>query len=49
MINIEKKMKHIAALKRTSVELNRRIELLEKDLQKDMLAEYAAVNTATTN
>ena len=46
MINIEKKMKHISTLKRTAAELNRRIEQLEKELQKDMLAEYAAVGGA---
>ena len=43
MITVEKKMKHITTLKRTAAELNRRIEQLEKELQKDMLAEYAAV------
>ncbi len=47
MINIEKKMKHISTLKRTAAELNRRIEQLEKELQKDMLAEYAAVGSVT--
>ena len=46
MITVEKKMKHITTLKRTAAELNRRIEQLEKELQKDMLAEYAAVGNA---
>ena len=46
MITVEKIMKHITTLKRTAAELKRRIEQLEKELQKDMLAEYAAIGNA---
>ena len=47
MVSIERKLKHITSMKRTVAELNRRIASLEREIQKDMLTEYAAVNNAT--
>ena len=49
MITIERKLNHINTMKKTIAELNRRIAAMEKEIERDMLAEYAAVNTATTN